>query len=60
MIKYEFMRAHGNGSEGSGKRGGVRKKMGCEKKGGARSTGTPPEYAYEHEYYLLYILSSKK
>ena len=40
MIKYEFMRAHGKGSEGSEKRGG-----GCEKKGGARSTGTPPVYA---------------
>ena len=39
MIKYEFMRAHGKGSEGSEKRVGVRKK------GGARSTGTPPVYA---------------
>ena len=54
MIKYEFMRAHGKGSEGSEKRGGGAKiKRGCEKKGGAphppffkkggaRSTGTPP------------------
>ena len=40
MIKYEFMRAHGKGSEGSERRGG-----GGEKKGGARSTGTPPVYA---------------
>ena len=57
MIKYEFMRAHGKGSEGSEKRGGgAKKKRGCEKKGGApyppffkkggaRSTGTPPVYA---------------
>ena len=57
MIKYEFMRAHGKGSEGSEKRGGGAKiKRGCEKKGGAphppffkkggaRSTGTPPVYA---------------
>ena len=56
MIKYEFMRAHGKGSEGSEKGGGcenkkgVRKKGGCAappffKKGGARSTGTPPVYA---------------
>ena len=51
MIKYEFMRAHGKGSEGSEKRGGgARKKSGCEKKGGARSTGTPPEYAYGRDY----------
>ena len=52
MIKYEFMRAHGKGSEGSEKRGGAKIKRGCEKKGGAahppffkkggaRSTGTP-------------------
>ena len=53
MIKYEFMRAHGKGSEGSEKRGGgAKRKRGCEKKGGAphppffkkggaRSTGTP-------------------
>ena len=53
MIKYEFMRAHGKGSEGSEKReGGAKKERGCEKKGGAphppffkkggaRSTGTP-------------------
>ena len=40
------MRAHGKGSEGSEKRGGGAKiKRGCEKKGGARSTGTPPVYA---------------
>ena len=45
MIKYEFMRAHGKGSEGSEKRGGAKIKRGCEKKGGARSTGTPPVYA---------------
>ena len=57
MIKYEFMRAHGKGSEGSEKRGrGAKKERGCEKKGGAphppffkkggaRSTGTPPVYA---------------
>ena len=53
------MRAHGKGSEGSEKRGGGAKiKRGCEKKGGAphppffkkggaRSTGTPPVYAPE-------------
>ena len=35
MIKYEFMRAHGKGSEGSEKRGGAKIKRGCEKKGGA-------------------------
>ena len=50
MIKYEFMRAHGKGSEGSEKRGGCEKKGGAPhppffKKGGARSTGTPPVYA---------------
>ena len=56
MIKYEFMRANGKGSEGSEKRGGAKKERGCEKKGGApyppffkkggaRSTGTPPVYA---------------
>ena len=33
MIKYEFMRAHGKGSEGSEKGGGCEKKMGCEKRG---------------------------
>ena len=45
MIKYEFMRAHGKGSEGSEKRGG-----GCEKKVGVRKKGGcthPPEYAYD-------------
>ena len=56
MIKYEFMRAHGKGSEGSEKGGGAKIKRGCEKKGGAphppffkmggaRSTGAPPVYA---------------
>ena len=46
MIIYEFMRAHGKGSEGSEKRGrGAKKERGCEKKGGARCTGTPPVYA---------------
>ena len=34
MIKYEFMRAHGKGSEGSEKRGG-----GLRKKGGAKKRG---------------------
>ena len=38
MIKYEFMRAHGKGSEGSEKRGGVRKKKGGAKKRGVRRT----------------------
>ena len=48
MMKYEFMRAHGKGSEGSEKRGvGANKKEGA-KKGGARSTRTPPEYATAH------------
>ena len=42
MIKYELMRAHGKGSEGSEKRGGVRKERGCEKKGGARQHRAPP------------------
>ena len=51
MIKYEFMRAHGKGSEGSEKRGGGAKiKRGGEKKGGARSTGTPPVYAPDFGY----------
>ena len=61
MIKYEFMRAHGKGSEGSEKRGGAKKERGCEKKGGAphppffkkggaRSTGTPPVYAPVYIY----------
>ena len=51
MIKYEFMRAHGKGSEGSEKKGGGCEKKGGAppppffKKGGARSTGTPPVYA---------------
>ena len=44
MIKYEFMRAHGMGSEGSEKRGGAPHPP-FFKKGGARSTRTPPEYA---------------
>lgn len=58
MIKYEFMRAHGKGSEGSEKRGGGAKiKRGCEKKGGARSTGTPPVYATVNSKYIL-IFSS--
>ena len=50
MIKYEFMRAHGKGSEGSEKRGGAKIKRGCGKKGGARSTGTPPVYAPDLGY----------
>ena len=57
MIKCEFMRAHGKGSEGSEKGGGgAKRKRGGEKKGvaphppffkkgGACSTGTPPVYA---------------
>ena len=57
MIKYEFMRAHGKGSEGSEKRGGAKIKRGCEKKGGARSTGTPPVYATVNSKYIL-IFSS--
>ena len=52
MIRYEFMRAQGKGSEGSEKMGG-----GCEKKGGARSTGTPPVYATVNSKYIL-IFSS--
>ena len=51
MIRYEFMRAQGKGSEGSEKMGG------CEKKGGARSTGTPPVYATVNSKYIL-IFSS--
>ena len=47
MIRYEFMRAQGKGSEGSEKMGGGCEKKGGAphppffKKGGARSTGTP-------------------
>ena len=44
MVKYEFMRAHGRGSENKGaakQRGGVRKKE-VRKKGGARTPRTPP------------------
>ena len=62
MIKYEFMRAHGKGSEGSEKRGGGAKiKRGCEKKGGARSTGTPPVYApdFLHRILLSALLSGR-
>ena len=74
MIKYEFMRAHGKGSEGSEKRGGAKIKRGCEKKGGAphphffkkggaRSTGTPPVYApdihpYTYKYRIFFITFS--
>ena len=36
MIKYEFMRAHGKGSEGSEKGGG------CEKKRGVHAPRAPP------------------
>ena len=39
MIKYEFMRAHGKGSEGSEKRGGG------AKKGGGTQLRHPPVYA---------------
>ena len=42
MIKYEFMRAHGKGSEGSEKRGGVRKKKGGAKKRGVHAAQAPP------------------
>ena len=57
MIKYEFMRAHGKGSEGSEKVGGVQNKKGGARKkgsaphplfwekGGALTPGTPPVYA---------------
>ena len=37
MIKYEFMRAHGKGSEGSEKRGGAKKKWGAKKSGVRRT-----------------------
>ena len=72
MIKYEFMRAHGKGSEGSEKRGGGAKiKRGCEKKGGAphppffkkggaRSTGTPPVYAPVLERYSFFGFWSRE
>ena len=40
MIKYEIMRAHGKGSEGSAKKGG-----GCEKKGEHAAQAPPPVYA---------------
>jgi len=42
MIKYEFMRAHGKGSEGSEKKGGMR-----IKKGGCTQHAHPPEYGTE-------------
>ena len=42
MIKYEFMRAHGKGSEGSEKKGGVRIKKGGAKKRGMHAARAPP------------------
>ena len=42
MIKYEFMRSHGKGSEGSEKRGGVRNKKGGAKKRGVHAAQAPP------------------
>ena len=42
MIKYEFMRAHGKGSEGSEKRGGCENKKGVRKKGGCTQHMHPP------------------
>ena len=45
MIKYEFMRAHGKGSEGSEQGGGVRKEKGGAKKRGVHAAQTPPVYA---------------
>ena len=53
MIKYEFMRAHGKGSEGSEK-GGVRIKKGARKKGGAKkrrvhAAQAPPLYTLLYE-----------
>ena len=49
MIKYEFMRAHGKGLEGSEKKGGVRiKKRGCEKKGVHAARAPPPLYTPLH------------
>ena len=69
MIKYEFMRAHGKGSEGSEKRVRVRKKNGGAKKRGVRRTplfskrgvhaaqAPPPVYATVNSKYIL-IFSS--
>ena len=45
MIKYEFMRAHGKGSEGSEKRGVGANKKGGAKKGGCTQHAHPPVYA---------------
>ena len=42
MIKYEFMRAHGKGSEGSEKKGGCENKKGVRKKGGCTQHRHPP------------------
>ena len=62
MIKYEFMRAHGKGLEGTEKRGGVRiKKEGAKKgdcaappffqKGGCeKKLRRPPSPALEKRY----------
>ena len=44
MIKYEFMRAHGNGSEGSEKGGGGGKKEGGAKKREVHAAQAPPLY----------------
>ena len=45
MIKYEFMRAHGKGSEGGEKRGECEKIKGVRKKGGCTQHRHPPVYA---------------
>ena len=50
MIKYEFMRAHGKGSEGSEKKGGCENKKGVRKKGGCtQHRHPPPVYAPEND-----------
>ena len=49
MIKYEFMRAHGKGSEGSEKRGGCENKKGVRKKGGCTQHRHPPPPVYAPE-----------
>ena len=62
MIRYEFMRAQGKGSEASEKMGGVRKKGGCAappffQKGGCTQHRHPPVYATVNSKYIL-IFSS--
>ena len=45
MVKYEFMRAHGKGSEGNEKRGGAIKKGGAKNRGVHAAQAPPLVYA---------------